>query len=93
MSRLSSHRLKRHLKAEHQRVEIVDLFSVESVVAHFNLVVCIPVKLRHPDGQLELFPEQLNVSLYPGNHPRLNARSYRNPKLKSKGLLGHIHQL
>ena len=59
---------KRDLEAEHQRVEVVDLFSMDTVVAHFNLIVRVPVKLSHPDGQPKLFPEQLNVSLYPGIH-------------------------
>ena len=47
----------------------MDLFSVDGVVAHLDVVVGVPVKLRHPDGQLELLPEQLNISLYPGNDP------------------------
>ena len=41
---------------------------MDSVIAHLNLVVGIPVKLGHPDGQLELLPEQLNMPLYPENH-------------------------
>ena len=49
--------MKRDLEAEHQSVEVVDLFSVDGVVAHLDVVVGVPVELRHPDGQLELFPE------------------------------------
>ena len=54
-----------NLKAEHQLVEFVDLLSVDCVVAHVDDIVGIPVELSHPDGQLELFPQQLNMSLYP----------------------------
>ena len=54
-----------NLKAEHQLVEFVDLLCVDCVVAHVDDIVGIPVELSHPDGQLELFPEQLNMSLYP----------------------------
>ena len=61
--------MKRDLKAEHQRVEVVDLFSVDGVVAHLDIVVCVPVELRHPDRQLELLPEQFNILLYPRNDP------------------------
>ena len=46
-----------HLLTEHERVEVVDLLSVDGVVAHLDVVVGVPVELRHPDGQLELFPE------------------------------------
>ena len=38
---------------------------MDCVVAHVDDIVGIPVELSHPDGQLELFPEQLNMSLYP----------------------------
>ena len=54
-----------NLKAEHQLVEFVDLLSMDCVVAHVDDIVGIPVELSHPDGQLKLVPEQLNMSLYP----------------------------
>ena len=57
--------LDTNLKAEHQLVEFVDLLCVDCVVAHVDDIVGIPIELSHPDGQLELFPEQLNMSLYP----------------------------
>ena len=38
---------------------------MDCVVAHVDDIVGIPIELSHPDGQLELFPEQLNMSLYP----------------------------
>ena len=39
---------KRDLEAEHQRVEVVDLFSMDTMVPHFDLIVGVPVKLCHP---------------------------------------------
>ena len=82
------------LMSKSHPVEVLQLLSVDGMVRVGDLAGHVEGELGDPDGKLELLPEELNVSLYPGNQPRLNARSYRNPIiLKSKGLLGHIHQL
>jgi len=51
------------LKTEHEGVEVVNLLSVQRVVAHVHVVIGVPIKLGHPDGKIELLPQQVHVAL------------------------------
>ena len=58
--------IKQNLKTEHEGVEVVNLLGMQRVVAHVHVVVGVPVELGHPDGKIELLPEQVHVALNPG---------------------------
>ena len=58
--------IKQNLKTEHDGVEVVNLLSMQRVVAHVHVVVGVPVELGHPDGKIELLPQQVHVALNPG---------------------------
>ena len=51
--------------AEQHPVELAELLGVDGVVAHWNIILGVPVKLCHPDGQLELLPQLVHILLHP----------------------------
>ena len=52
---------------EHQPVELAELLSVDGVVAHGEIILGVPVKLCHPDGQPELLPQCVHMLLDPAS--------------------------